>query len=81
MQAAARDVNSMEVLALIKGAVADFGRSCLPGRTSRLAAISVHVNRQYRLAVSLARRTRFACGKIPFRQKGPTLTTIRDYPR
>ena len=50
------------------GAVADFGRSCLPGRTSRLAATSVHVNRQYRLAVSLARRTRFACGESPFRQ-------------
>ena len=39
----------------------------------------MHVNRQYRLAVSLARRTRFACGESPFRQKGPTLTTIRDY--
>ena len=68
MQASDRHVNSMAVLALIKGAVADFGRSCLPGRTSRLAAISVHVNRQYRLAVSLARRTRFACGESPFRQ-------------
>ena len=61
------------------GVVADFGRSCLPGSTSRLAATSVHVNRQYRLAVSLERRTRFACGESPFRQKGPTLTTIRDY--
>jgi hypothetical protein len=61
------------------GAVADFGRSCLPGRTSRLAATSLDVNRQYRLVVSLARRTRFACGESPFRQKGPTLTTIRDY--
>ena len=59
--------------------IEQFGRSCLPGRTSRLAATSVHVNRQYRLAVSLARRTRFACGESPFRQKGPTLTTIRDY--
>jgi hypothetical protein len=59
--------------------VADFGRSCLPGRTSRLAATCVHVNRQYRLAVSLAGRTRFACGDSPFRQKGPALTTIRYY--
>ena len=50
------------------GVVADFGRSCLPGSTSRLAATSVHVNRQYRLAVSLERRTRFACGESPFRQ-------------
>ena len=61
------------------GVVADFGRSCLPGSTSRLAATSVHVNRQYRLAVSLERRTRFAGGESPFRQKGPTLKTIRDY--
>jgi hypothetical protein len=63
------------------GAVRDFGTSCLPGSTSRLAAISMNVNRQYRLAVSLARRTRFACGESPFRQKEPTLTTIRDCTR
>ena len=50
----------------IGGVVADFGRSCLPGRTSRLAATSVHVNRQYRLAVSLARRRRFALRRKSF---------------
>ena len=64
---------------LLTGVVGDFCRSCLPGRTLRLAETSVHVNRQYRLAISLARRTRFACGESSFRQKGPTLTTSRDY--
>ena len=67
------------LIEISRGAVGEFGRSCLPGRTSRIAATSVHVNRQYRSAVSLARRTRFACGESPFRQKGPTLTTIRDH--
>jgi hypothetical protein len=69
--------------ACVKGAVADFCRSCLPGRTSRLTATCVHVNREYRLAVSLALRTRFALRQYenPFRQKGPTLITIRDSPR
>ena len=66
------------VVALARGIVADFGRSCLPGRTSRLAATSVHVNRQYRLAVSLAHRSRFACGENPFRQKGPN---FNNHPR
>ena len=51
---------------LKSGVVADFGRSCLPGRTSRLAATSVHVNRQYRLAVPLARRRRFALRRKSF---------------
>ena len=63
----------------LTGVVRDFCRSCLPGWTLRLAATSLHVNRQYRLAISLARHTMIACGESPFRQKGPTLTTSRDY--
>ncbi|RLS76053.1 MAG: hypothetical protein DWI00_06960 [Planctomycetota bacterium] len=39
----------------------------------------MHVNRQYRLAISLARRSRFDYGESPFRQKGTTSATIRDY--
>jgi hypothetical protein len=50
----------------------------LPGRTSRLAATCVHANRQSRPAVALVRRSTFAFGEKPFRQKGPTLTIIRD---
>jgi hypothetical protein len=56
------------------GVVADFGRSCLPGRTSLLAATSVHVIRQDRFAVSLARRSRFACG-LPLNMIGYGLSS------
>ena len=63
------------------GVVADFGRSSLPRRTSRLAATCVHVNQSSRPTFWHLLHTRFALRQYgnPFRQKGPTLTINRDY--
>ena len=50
------------------GVVAGSSWSCQPGRIFWRAATSVHVNRQYRLVISLARRSMFAWGESLFRQ-------------
>jgi hypothetical protein len=61
-------------------AVADFGRSCLPGWTLRLAATCVNVNKgDYPISRSHL-HTRFALLRKSFpAEKDLTLTIIRDY--
>ena len=49
-----------------KGAVAVFGRSCLPGRTSRLAATCVHINQRSRPISRRLLHTRFAFRRKSF---------------
>ena len=64
---------------LVGGVVADFGRSCLPGRISRLAATYVHINQSSRpIQTHVAHSVRFSL-KVIYGRKDMHLKIVRDY--
>ena len=64
---------------LVGGVVADFGRSCLPGRISRLAATYVHINQSSRpIQTHVAHSVRFSA-KVIYGRKDLHLKIVRDY--
>jgi hypothetical protein len=59
----------------------DFNRSCLPGMTLRLTAISVNVTILDSLQSRPNCRLSSPCVESAFRRKAPALTAIRGYPK